>query len=390
MTGRSSVGTAGTQKTMPCRFYALASCTKGKHCPFIHSRESSGNTVCSFYLSGNCQYGDRCVLLHSKPGKSAAAIKSCSTLVRENASAACTTQDSQVSALTASLEKTSLKKTPEQTGLSYSMMAQAIIEPTDSGSSSKTCSMPMGRIEKAIQSPLSQSLMNSSQDESTALNRLPLCPFGIKGVCKFGHSCRYLHGLECPACHKLCLHPDDSPKVHAGHIDSCLGLLERELSEREAGKNQECVVCLDIVMEKPDPRFGLLACDHCVCLDCIRTWRTNDSMGTAKTCPICRTITYLVVPSDTWPTDAASKERIIQDYRNRLGRIDCKHFQYGQGTCPFSTSCLYRHADRTGVAIESKPRFLVCGDDAYDGTAHVLKQVQLFDYLEQYDRQQAE
>lgn len=35
-------------------------------------------------------------------------------------------------------------------------------------------------------------------------------------------------------------------------------------------------------------------------------------------------------------------------YKAKLGTIDCRHFAFGDGTCPFSTSCFYRHAYRDG------------------------------------------
>ena len=62
-----------------------------------------------------------------------------------------------------------------------------------------------------------------------------------------------------------------------------------------------------------------LACDHCVCLECIRTWRTNEQVETSKTCPICRTVTGFVTPSSIWPPNEEAKQRIIDAYRKKLG-----------------------------------------------------------------------
>lgn len=38
------------------------------------------------------------------------------------------------------------------------------------------------------------------------------------------------------------------------------------------------------------------------------------------------------------------KVGIIARYKNKLGSIDCRHFARGDGSCPFGTSCFYRHA----------------------------------------------
>ncbi|KAI8929958.1 hypothetical protein BC831DRAFT_441714 [Entophlyctis helioformis] len=179
--------------------------------------------------------------------------------------------------------------------------------------------------------------------------------------------------------------------VTAVHISECMA--KREAYEARAlaakgSEDKECVVCMDVVATKRDPRFGLLTCDHCVCLDCIRTWRTRDDMGTAKSCPICRSVTHLVVPSDRWPVDAADKELITDDYRTSLSKINCRHFNFGDGTCPFSTSCLYRHADRAGVEIQPTLRF-ISGQDIDEHGVHVMREVKLFDFLEQYEARQS-
>lgn len=44
--------------------------------------------------------------------------------------------------------------------------------------------------------------------------------------------------------------------------------------------------------------------------------------------------------------DDAEKARIIEGYRTKLGSMDCRYFDFGEGTCPFGTSCFYRCAGR--------------------------------------------
>jgi hypothetical protein len=37
------------------------------------------------------------------------------------------------------------------------------------------------------------------------------------------------------------------------------------------------------------------------------------------------------------------KDAIIEGYKAQLQEKHCKHFDRGRGTCPFGTSCFYRH-----------------------------------------------
>ncbi|KAJ3270958.1 hypothetical protein HDV01_007288 [Terramyces sp. JEL0728] len=203
---------------------------------------------------------------------------------------------------------------------------------------------------------------------------LGLCPFQYKGECKYGKTCKYVHGTQCPNCLKYCLDPRDSDQEHANHILNCT-------SEQEA---TECVVCFEIVQEKKDPRFGLLTCQHCVCLECIRTWREN-STSTSKSCPICRSTTYFVTPSTKWPKTKEEKQELIQKYKEKLSQIDCRHYNKGNGTCPFSTSCFYRHVDEYGVKHSDKIRILSNGDYEDEGLK-VMNSVNLFDFLVAHER----
>lgn len=63
----------------------------------------------------------------------------------------------------------------------------------------------------------------------------------------------------------------------------------------------QCCICLEVVASKDDPRYGILRnsfnqysffihyiilnlieCVHCVCLECIRSWRQSERMDNAK------------------------------------------------------------------------------------------------------------
>ncbi|KAI9343634.1 hypothetical protein BDR26DRAFT_858447 [Obelidium mucronatum] len=256
-----------------------------------------------------------------------------------------------------------------------------------------------------------------------------LCPFAYNGLCRFADKCRYTHGLKCPRCQKFCLHPRNL-ELRDKHLEDCANSDIRNYGSPSASSSiggggggggfgigpgggggggtaaaaahslhsvvgvdnssvidasrisseMDCVVCFERVLRKRDPRFGLLSCEHCVCLECIRQWRQNEGMDNSKACPICRQITHIIIPSSIWIVDPEGKEAALEAYKKRMHRIDCKHYNFGEGTCPFGTSCLYRHVRRDGTVDEGRVRFVVGGQE---GEAKVMGSVQLFDFFTQ-------
>ena len=181
-----------------------------------------------------------------------------------------------------------------------------------------------------------------------------LCVFAISGKCRFSSACRNVHGLQCPRCLLYCLHPTDLDRNEV-HINECLmsNSAPRVLTTED--EDRECGICYEPVRGKADPRFGLLACEHVFCLQCIRTWRSKQSTTTAenlRSCPMCRTVSYFVTPSTEWVMDGERKARIIEEYKKNLGLIACAHFNYGEGSCPFGSSCFYEHKYRDGRDAE--------------------------------------
>lgn len=123
-------------------------------------------------------------------------------------------------------------------------------------------------------------------------------------------------------------------------------------------------------------------------------------------------VTYFIVPSAIWPRTDEEKHEIIDGYKvcftlsvgfsqisefpsnfdkigllllstsstqGRLKSIDCKHYDYGRGTCPFGTSCFYRHADENGVEDSGPALRKAIGSDGE--SLQVLQQVRLSDFL---------
>ena len=64
--------------------------------------------------------------------------------------------------------------------------------------------------------------------------------------------------------------------------------------------------------------------------------------------------------------------------------IDCKHYNYGDGNCPFGTSCFYKHADRNGIIQDNLVRVV----KGYDEDVKVVGSLKLSDYLDKYEQDQ--
>ena len=135
-----------------------------------------------------------------------------------------------------------------------------------------------------------------------------------------------MHGDLCATCGKMCLHPH-RPDEREEHIKVC----EKNHKRLEALKRSqeiECSVCLDRVLSKPtaaERKFGLLSeCDHPFCIACIRNWRSNspasgmDVNAALRACPICRKLSYYVIPSVLWYFSKEEKEEITESYKSTL------------------------------------------------------------------------
>ncbi|KAL3580159.1 hypothetical protein D5086_017994 [Populus alba] len=131
-------------------------------------------------------------------------------------------------------------------------------------------------------------------------------------------------------------------------------------------------------------KFGLLSeCNHPFCISCIRNWRGSsptsgmDVNSSLRACPICRKLSYFVIPSVIWYSTKEEKQEIVDTYKEKLRSIDCKHFDFGNGNCPFGTSCFYKHAYRDGRLEEVVLRHL----GAEDGQGVIAKNIRLSDFL---------
>lgn len=145
--------------------------------------------------------------------------------------------------------------------------------------------------------------------------------------CSLGEKCLLIHGDQCLYCRKYCLHPSEQ-RERENHLHSC----EKKEKYNQALKDSqeiECNICLERVLSKPKPaerKFGMLPeCDHAFCLSCIKNWRSsspssgmdifNTNNSAVRTCPVCRKLSYFVIPSVIWYSTKEEKQEIIDDYK---------------------------------------------------------------------------
>ncbi|CAG0914429.1 unnamed protein product [Notodromas monacha] len=194
-----------------------------------------------------------------------------------------------------------------------------------------------------------------------------LCPFAIAGECRYGEACVYVHGLICDLCETPCLHPNDEDQ-RKRHRTECLKRHEEDMKHSfDIAKSidKSCGICYDVILEKPgkkaDQRFGILSsCNHVFCISCIRKWRQQTEnvvvpTKTARACPACRVMSDFVIPSKIWVEEKEDKEALIRTYKEEMRKKNCKHFNFGEGGCPFGNKCFYRHETRSGAKVDVGP-----------------------------------
>eukprot|EP00051_Salpingoeca_urceolata_P031979 m.13749 g.13749 ORF g.13749 m.13749 type:complete len:421 (-) comp4649_c0_seq1:488-1750(-) len=415
-----------TTKQVRCKFHRQGACTKGSSCPFSHDKSVKADNVCKFFLSGTCSYGSRCRYDHVRPKKPVAsktqqpmaqrsqpaARASAWSAARPASTAHASTQPLVNTAVAAKggdgghlaqpssgcvvLQKSTWKRSarqqhvqPEWASAADFVPAAAVAAaaPPRALSVSFSAAAATGVEEQESSVVVGDADGNLSADASRTL----LCPFAAaRGECAV-ENCPYTHGEQCPCCQRCVLHPD-RPEEHHLHIDACVADVERHIEHEHAvqrSEGVECCVCMDVVLEKSnrsERRFGILQnCNHAFCLGCIRDWRSTAVMGqTVRACPMCRTPSHFVVPSETFVTDPVEKDKLIETYKKRMGAIDCKHFNFGEGRCPFGTSCFYAHRLPDGSADQPEVRFRADADGAV--LPHTTS-VRLWDFFAQREQQ---
>ncbi|PHU30282.1 E3 ubiquitin-protein ligase makorin [Capsicum chinense] len=313
-----------------CKFFVHGACLKGEYCEFSHDWKDPPNNVCLYYQKGLCAYGNRCRYKHVK-------VSEQPTLPSSSAPAQ------------------HLRSASPATTLSPGMLANDAGRLSGISSEYLASSGPFYPPNRPVWSE------NSEHHDVEEINSIvelkiinpsdqSICSFAAAGKCSRGEKCPYIHGDLCPICVKHCLHPF-RPQESGEHMKIC-EKRQKRLDLLKHSQEIECSVCLERVLSKTtaaERKFGILfECDHPFCISCIRNWRSGspssgvDINSTFRTCPVCRKLSYFVIPSVIWYTTKEEKKDILDGYIAKLRTIDCKHYDFGNGTCPFGNSCFYK------------------------------------------------
>ena len=365
-----------------CRYYLNSCCTKGNQCTFSHDITSKEDLTCRFYLRGTCAYGNSCRYMHVRPKKAIAKNGAVQQSIPKPVPV--------VASLGNFIDESNMVKLKKdvtcRTGKNVHGIDSPQKDPLPEPDEVEEYYFSYGNVASV---GLPTVVDEITPEEAAML----LCPFyEMTGECPWKNKCEYMHGHLCDLCYRYCLHPMD-PEMQKAHRKSCASMHEKEMQRAFAVQRSEgrtCGICMEVVVLKVtrgEKRFGILSnCEHCFCLSCIRKWRTSHfSKKTIRACPMCREVSFFVIPSDVWIEDPDEKKALIDEYKDNLSEKPCKYFLEGRGDCPFGSGCFYKHAFPDGTAANIVPRVVV--DD--EGKGKFINKPQLWDFFVERTKHEA-
>ncbi|XAR54351.1 hypothetical protein NMG60_11029434 [Bertholletia excelsa] len=276
-----------------CKFFARGTCLKGDRCKFSHDWKDPPKDICTFYQKGACYHGIHCRYKHVNVSQSSASSD------------------------------------------------QQFLPETANGAEARHADSVLSGKNAVVGA--SSDIPESSK------------PLFARGKMSRGETSR---------------RPVGGSKSLTGiyakreeHIKAC-EKKQKHIKALKLSQEIECSICLENVLSKLKPaerKFGILSeCDHSFCISCIKNWRNSplepgmDVNSTLRACPVCRKVSYYIIPSDIWYSTKEEKQEIMDNYKAKLRSIDCKHFAFGNGICPFGTSCFYRHHVKEGSSLGNR------------------------------------
>jgi len=148
-----------------------------------------------------------------------------------------------------------------------------------------------------------------------------------------------------------CCHHEELPDTGCHQESSLSNLIDFDENDEISFDHQfpvvECGICYEkISSTNGDKTLGLLAnCNHVFCYNCIKKWRSTVlNLSSVKSCPLCRKISFYIIPSSIYPKNEEEKNLIITEYRKSRMKIRCKYYRYPEHQfCPFGDECFYAH-----------------------------------------------
>ncbi|XP_006004471.1 E3 ubiquitin-protein ligase makorin-2 isoform X2 [Latimeria chalumnae] len=381
-------------KQVTCRYFMHGVCREGNRCLFSHDFHSSKpSIICKFYQRGQCTYGDRCRYDHCRPTTASRSVTSdlSYSLPINRAPISNTDQSTSTNPETSAAACNSRLSEPRRREKKKLVLRDKALSSLKE-EKSKPCPETENPEEITESKPHSyleaiRSGLDESANASPYTDVQQLCPYAAAGECHYGDTCAYLHGDLCDVCRLQVLHPFD-PEKRKAHEEMCMKAFEIEMEKAFAAQSSEdkvCSICMEVVYDKAtasERRFGILSnCSHTYCLSCIRQWRCAKQFENKiiKSCPECRVVSEFVIPSVYWVEDQEEKNRLIEGFKQGVGRKPCRYFDQGRGTCPFGGKCFYLHAYPDGTRAEpEKPRKQLSSE----GTVRFLNSVRLWDFIE--------
>ncbi|KAL0397554.1 UNVERIFIED_CONTAM: putative RING-type E3 ubiquitin transferase C3H69 [Sesamum calycinum] len=220
-----------------------------------------------------------------------------------------------------------------------------------------------------------------------------ICTFYLKGVCAYGSRCRYEHvkvsrQSSAPSSEDISF-PVERLSGTATHSTGILADAAAKHSVPSEPPTRPAWETMSGHNNILDRGYGvgyfsnIDSADQSICSfaaagDCPRGEKCPTFMGTY----VQSVGNTVCIPSGLkkekntviWYSSKEEKQDIIDSYKAKLRSIDCKHFDFGNGTCPFGTSCFYKHAYRDGRPEEVVLRHL----GAEDGNTVIAKNMSYY------------
>ncbi|KAJ6640459.1 hypothetical protein lerEdw1_013714 [Lerista edwardsae] len=324
---------------VPCRNFARGSCRWGQNCRFSHDRKST--QICRYFQNGFCGHGDRCSYQHISEAP-----------VLNRCGSESTFQGNPLSL--------------NRRGSEPAILPDVSVR---SWGGSRRGSEPA--VSSITQLQMNFGSMSMSFDEEDEPKEEVLAPWHPPN---WALSKEFVPQQTLPGSRSNehrpdapCLAPEDASTKDPAPVSlapeestaaSGLGAAAAAVVDCE---DMVCGICMDKISEKtlPEERlFGILPnCTHAYCVGCIRKWRKSRDFQNAviKGCPECRVTSSYYIPNKYWVSDTEEKQKLIETFKARTGKIRCKFF-VRRGHCPFKSECIYRHELPGDQVPTARPR----------------------------------